>query len=84
MKAETTLRHVLAERGWAADELALVSGCGPSTARRILTGKTRPRPGTVIAMARGLGFPVGRMRTILDATWDAAHPEMAHADEPGG
>jgi transcriptional regulator with XRE-family HTH domain len=81
MKTEPTLREILDQRGLTNDELALVADVDPTTARRIVTGKSQPRPGTIISMARGLGLPVIRMRNILAATWSAAHPEVAERDD---
>jgi transcriptional regulator with XRE-family HTH domain len=72
--SEKTLDQVLTERGWPNDALALVADIDKSTASRVRTGKTRPLPTTVIRMAKGLGISVTRMRRILDATWQQAHP----------
>ena len=55
----------------------------PSTAGRIMSGKVRARPATVVALARALGVSPRRMQQMCEARYLAVHPEEAlEAPEP--
>src|ERR1039458_1339790 len=50
--AMPTLAQFIAERDLSVDALAVLGEIDPSTAYRIVTGQSRPRPVTVVRLAR--------------------------------
>jgi plasmid maintenance system antidote protein VapI len=71
--AMPTLAQFIAERDLSVDALAVLGEIDPSTAYRIVTGQSRPRPVTVVRLARALGIGTRRMQDVCRATWDEAH-----------
>jgi plasmid maintenance system antidote protein VapI len=71
MDLETLLR----ERGLTQEAAALIGDVDPSTVYRIVEGKVRARPTTIVRLARGLGIGARRMQAMCDAHWLAAHPD---------
>lgn len=69
-----TLREFLAERGITMDAAAVLGDVDTATISRVAAGKSRPRPQTVVRLARALGVSARRMQSICSASWDAAHP----------
>jgi transcriptional regulator with XRE-family HTH domain len=70
-----TLKELLAQRGMPYDAAGLVARKDKATISRIATGKSRPQPETVVALARALGVSARRMQAICDESWAAAHSE---------
>jgi plasmid maintenance system antidote protein VapI len=77
--AMPTLDEILAARDLSSDALAVLGQIDPATAYRIRTGQSRPRPTTIVRLARALGIGPRRMQEICDATWDAAHSQDSAA-----
>lgn len=71
--AAPTLAEFIADRNLSVDALAVLGEIDPSTAYRIVTGKSRPRPVTVVRLARALGIGARRMQDICRVTWTEAH-----------
>jgi transcriptional regulator with XRE-family HTH domain len=81
-KYARTFKDELARRGLERDQAAVLAGVQPSTISRIINGKVRARPATVVAMARALGIGASRMRDMMEADYLAANPaEDLAADE---
>jgi transcriptional regulator with XRE-family HTH domain len=66
------LRELLRERGISMDAAALLAGLDTATVSRIVNGKRRPRPVTVVRLAKALGIGARRLQVMCDATWQAA------------
>jgi transcriptional regulator with XRE-family HTH domain len=75
-----TLREFLTERGIPMDAAAILGGVDTATISRVAAGKSRPRPQTVVRLARAFGVSARRMQSICSASWEAAHP-AAHDGE---
>jgi transcriptional regulator with XRE-family HTH domain len=69
-----TLREFLAKRDITMDAAAVLGGIDTATISRVAAGKSRPRPQTVVRLARAFGVSARRMQSICSASWDAAHP----------
>lgn len=74
------LRTLLTERGLSQEAAALIGDVDPSTIYRIVEGKVRARPVTVVRLARGLGIGARRMQAMCDAHYFEAHPDEAISD----
>jgi plasmid maintenance system antidote protein VapI len=69
------LRDVLIVRGLTMEALAVISRSDTATISKIVTGKARATPQTVVRLARGLGISATRMQKLCDASWrDLEHP----------
>jgi plasmid maintenance system antidote protein VapI len=69
-----TLKEFVAERDLRVDAVALLARVDQGTISRIINGKSRPRPETVVRLARGLGVSARRMQAMVDESRDAARP----------
>ncbi len=76
----TPLRELVADRDLRMDALGLLARRDKATVSRIVAGKTRAEPETVVAMARALGISARRMQALCDASWEAAHPQDSSRD----
>lgn len=78
----TALRELLRERGLTLDATAVLAGVETSSISRIVNGQIRPRPRTIVALARALGISAKRLEVMTTAAWKAAHPDerVAAAD----
>lgn len=69
--AADSLKALRAERGLTVEALAIMAGIDPATVSRVERGLMRPRPETIVKLARGLGIGAVRMERIL--TRGASH-----------
>jgi transcriptional regulator with XRE-family HTH domain len=69
-----TLKDLFAERGLRYDAAAMLADVDKATISRIANGKARPRPETVVRLAKALGISARRMEAICAASHAAAHP----------
>jgi transcriptional regulator with XRE-family HTH domain len=67
-----TLKELLADRGLTYDAVALIARVDKATISRIANGKIRPRPETVVRLAKGLGISARRMDAICAASLEQA------------
>jgi transcriptional regulator with XRE-family HTH domain len=74
------LREVLARRGISNEAAAILAGVDPATISRIMNGHVRPRPATVVRLARALGISAKRMQAMCDAIWASAHEGQDEAE----
>jgi transcriptional regulator with XRE-family HTH domain len=65
----------LDERRFPLQAVAVLTDLDESTVSRIVNGKARPRPTTIVRLALGLGVGARRMKAMCDAAWDAAHQQ---------
>jgi transcriptional regulator with XRE-family HTH domain len=79
----TTLRELLAQRGLSLDAAAVLAGVDTSTISRIVNGRNRARPETIVRLSRGLGISARRGQGICEASWRAAHPPSSAEPSPG-
>ena len=70
-----TLRELLTERGLTLDAVAVLGAVDPSTVSRILNGRSRARPETIVRLSRGLGISARRFQGLCDASWRTAHTD---------
>jgi transcriptional regulator with XRE-family HTH domain len=66
----TTLRELRRQRGLTLEALAVLGQTDPATISRIERGKVKPKPETVVRLARGLGIAAQRMQAIVAASGD--------------
>jgi plasmid maintenance system antidote protein VapI len=74
MRRAATLGDEIARRGLNDEQAAVLAGVQPSTIRRIVTGKVRARPSTVVSLAKALGIGATRMQGMCEAHYLATHP----------
>ena len=72
-----TLRELLQVRGITMEALAVLADRDLATVSRIVNGLQRPRPETVVQLARALGIGAKRMQGMCEAAWAAAHQDGA-------
>jgi transcriptional regulator with XRE-family HTH domain len=60
------LREFRKERGLSLEAVSVLAGIDIATLSRVERGLQRPRPDTVVRLARGLGVAARRMQTILE------------------
>jgi transcriptional regulator with XRE-family HTH domain len=70
-----TLRELMTQRGLNLDAVSVLGGVNPSTVSRIVNGRTRARPETVVRMSRGLRVSARTLQSACDASWHAAHAD---------
>lgn len=70
----TALQELLHDRGLTLEATAVLGQCETSTISRIVRGQQRPRPQTIVTLARALGISAKRMEAMTSAAWAAAHP----------
>ncbi len=69
------LRDVLTIRDLTMDALAVIGRSDTATISKIVAGKARATPRTVVRLARGLGISATRMQKLCDASWrELEHP----------
>jgi len=73
------LQAELESRGLTLEAAGVIARVHASTVSRIIAGKVRASPATVVALARGLGIGAKRMQRMCDAHYYAAHPDEAVA-----
>lgn len=74
-KRERTLRDELIRRGLTIEQAAVLAELRPTTLSRLMAGKTRAQPKTVVALARAFQISARTMRDMVDAHWYAQHPD---------
>ena len=75
-----TLRELLQVRGLTMDAVAVLAGVETSTISRVVNGHQRPRPATVVRLARALGISARRLQAMCDAIWASAHEGQDEAE----
>lgn len=73
--APTALQDLLRDRGLTFEAMAVLGRCETSTISRIVRGHQRPRPQTIVTLARALGISPKRLEAMATAAWEAAHPD---------
>lgn len=68
------LGEFLAARRFTLEAVAVLTDLDESTVSRIVNGKARARPTTIVRLARGLGVGARRMQAMCDAAWASVHP----------
>ena len=71
------LKELRARKRLSLEAVGYLAKLDPATVSRVERGLVEPSPRTVVALARGLGVSVGRMREIL-----AESREEAVSGEP--
>ena len=61
-----SLRELRTSRGLSLEAVSVLAGLDIATLSRIERGLQRPRPDTVVRLAKGLGIAARRMQAILD------------------
>jgi len=81
MQTRTTdaLRDLLRQRGMTLDAMAVLGGVDASTVSRIVNGRTRAKPQTVVRLARALGISAKRLQAMCDAAWAGAQADEDEA-----
>lgn len=74
-----TLGEFLSERKFPLEAVAILTELDESTVSRIVNGRARPRPTTIVRLAIGLGVGARRMKAMCDASWVATHSGEAVA-----
>ena len=74
------LRDLLQSRGVTLEAAALLGGVDASTISRVMNGRQRPRPVTVVRLARALGISAKRLQAMCDVSWAAAHEGQDEAE----
>lgn len=75
MRRAATFGEEIALRGLGPDQAAVLADVNPTTVRRIISGKVRAQPKTVVSFSRALGIAALRMRRMMDAHYLTAHPD---------
>lgn len=60
-----SLRDVRKSRGWTLAELGGLAGVDAATISRIERRRAKPRPETIVRIARALGLTVDRVRGMV-------------------
>jgi transcriptional regulator with XRE-family HTH domain len=71
----TALQDLFHDRDLTYEAVAVLARCETSTISRIARGHQRPRPQTIVTLARALGISPKRLEAMTDAAWAAAHPD---------
>lgn len=66
----TALREFLRERGLTFDAVAVLADVETSSISRIVNGQIRPRPETIVRLARALGISAKRLQAMTAAAQD--------------
>jgi plasmid maintenance system antidote protein VapI len=69
------LRELLRSRGISFDAAGVLGEVDAATVSRIVNGKTRARPATIVRLARALGVSARRLQVMCDAAWAAAQAD---------
>jgi len=69
------LRELLGSRGISYDAAGVLAGLDTATVSRIVNGKTRARPVSVVRLARALGISARRLQVMCDAAWAGAQAD---------
>ena len=75
LPSSSALGELLRDRGLTYEAAAVLAQVETSTISRIVGGQSRPRPQTIVALARALGISAKRLEAMVRAAWDAAHPD---------
>jgi transcriptional regulator with XRE-family HTH domain len=67
-----TLRDFLGARGIRMDAAAIMAGVDKATICRIANGKSKPRPETILRLAKAFGMSARRMESLCDASRETA------------
>jgi transcriptional regulator with XRE-family HTH domain len=78
--AANGLRQLRQERGLTLQAISVLSGITAAEASMLERGLIRPKPETIVKLARALGIGAYRMRDILTPA-KAAEPEPAGAEQ---
>lgn len=74
-KRALTLRAELVRRGLTFEQAAMLGGIRESTVSRIIGGKVRPRPTTIVTLAKALDISPVRLQAMCHRHWLDAHPD---------
>ena len=72
-----SLRDLLRRRGLSFEAASVLADVDTSVISRVVNGKRRPQPETVVRLARALGISARRLQTMADAAYDAEHQDEA-------
>jgi plasmid maintenance system antidote protein VapI len=75
--AAETLGRFLGSRGVTLDGAAVLAGVNASTISRIVNGRVRARPTTIVRLARALGVSARRMQAMCDESYGASELDEA-------
>jgi plasmid maintenance system antidote protein VapI len=67
------LGDLLSGRGLTYEAAAVLAQVETSTISRIVRGKSKASPQTIVTLARALGISPKRLESMIRAAWDAAH-----------
>lgn len=67
------LGELLRDRGLTHDAAAVLGQVETSTISRWVRGQSKPRPQTIVTLARALGISAKRLEAMTKVAWDAAH-----------
>jgi plasmid maintenance system antidote protein VapI len=73
--SQDSLRELLRSRGISHDAAGVLAELDTATVSRIVNGKTRARPVTVVRLARALGISARRLQVMCDAAWAGAQAD---------
>jgi transcriptional regulator with XRE-family HTH domain len=73
------LRELLRERGISLDAAGVLAGVDTSTVSRVVSGKARARPVTIVRLAKALGVSARRLQVMCDAAWAGAQVDEDEA-----
>lgn len=65
------LKQLRKQRGLSMEAVGMLAGIDTATVSRIERGLVRPRPDTIVRLARGLGIRATRMKEILAENSDS-------------
>jgi len=71
----TAMQDFIRGRGLTYEATGVLAQCETSTISRIVRGHQRPRPQTIVTLARALGISPKRLEAMADAAWAGAHPD---------
>lgn len=74
-KSARTFKEELTRRGLNLEQAAVLAGVSTGTISRIVNGKARARPDTVVAVARALNIGAARMRNMMEEGYLLANPD---------
>lgn len=68
-----TLAGLLRDRGLTYEAAAVLAQVETSTISRIVRGRSKARPQTIVTLARALAISPKRLESMTRAAWEAAH-----------
>jgi plasmid maintenance system antidote protein VapI len=74
---QDSLRELFSSRGLTSSDGAVLVRVDKSTMSRIINGRTRAQPWTVLALAKALGVGVTRMQAMCSAAYEGRQRDEA-------